>query len=262
VKPGIFLLAGLVVVRAVEAAPIAVTNSGFEDVSEAQTSFNEFTFGSLGGWTLHDPDLVAGSGTGPEFYVGTLTPQILAAHDAVHYQYFPNGAFEGQRVGIAFNSQGAAAGHEYGLQQTLVGTPLTAGMTYTLTVRVGNIAAGWSVNGDFFELSGFPGYRVDLMAGETVLASDTNSLAGSIAEGEWGLSSVTYTALALNPALGQDLRIRLVNLNLVDAAFPNSDREVDFDAVALDVVAVPEPGATALLIGAVLALLVAARRRF
>jgi hypothetical protein len=259
-KPGIFLLA-LLAARIAAAAPLPVVNPGFEDISEAQQTFNEFTFGSLTGWTLYDPDNVAGSGAGPDYYVGTLTPQILPTHDPVNYQNFPDGAFEGQRVGIAFNFAEAEPGHEYGLQQTLAGTPLTAGNTYTLTVRVGNIASGWSVSGEFFELSGFPGYRVDLMAGNTVLASDDNTLAGTIPDGEWGLSTVSYTALALDPALGQDLRIRLVNRNLVDSAFAASDREVDFDAVTLDIVAVPEPAATALLVGAAAALLTARRRK-
>ena len=37
----------------------------------------------------------------------------------------------------------------------------------------------------FFDLSGFPGYAVQLLAGGVVVAEDHNTLAGSIPEGEF-----------------------------------------------------------------------------
>jgi hypothetical protein len=178
----------------------------------------------------------------------------------VNYQNFPDGAPEGQRVAIAFNNSYAGAGNEYGLQQTL-GDTLQANTSYTLNVLVGNIASGWSVSDDFFDLSGFPGYRIDLMAGNTVMASDSNLLASSIMEGQWGQSTVSFATGGAHAALGQNLRIRLVNLNVIDPSFPEADREVDFDNVMLSAVAVPEPATTALFIGIGLMALTFARTR-
>lgn len=265
ILPAFFVgaLALMLGARSGDAAEVPVVNPGFEDISTALVTYNEFTFGSLPGWSLYDRDAVAGAGAGPSYYVGTLTPQILPARDPVNYQNFPAGAYEGQRVGIAFNYAAVNPGHEYGLQQTLT-TVLAANTRYTLTVRIGNIASGWSVDNTFFNLSGFPGYRVDLLAGNTLLASDNNSLAGAIAEGAWGLSTLVYESGAAPDAINQNLRIRLVNLNLVDTASPETtaaDREVDFDAVSLHAVAVPEPSVTGALAAAALLALVVIRRR-
>lgn len=239
------------------AAPVAITNPGFEDVSVVGMTYNEFTFGALPGWSLYDRDNVVGSGVGPVYFPGTLAPQIIPARDPVNHQYFPAGAPEGQRVAIAFNYASAEPGREYGLQQTLAATlqPFTA---YTLTVLVGNIASGYSLDGTFFNLDGFPGYRVDLLAGDTLLDSDNNTL--TIAEGGWALSTVTFETTDTTAGLDELLRIRLVNLNAIDPAFPGADREVDFDQVMLTAVAVPEPATFGLLLAAALAMVVAARR--
>lgn len=244
VLPALALLAD---VAAGHAAPVIITNPGFEDITGVPTTYNEFTFGALPGWSLYDLNSVAGAGTGATYYVGTLTPQILPARDPVNYQNFPAGAYEGQRVGIAFNYANATPGNEYGLQQTL-GATLASNTRYTLSVRIGNIATGWSVDNTLFNLNGFPGYRVDLLAGNTLLSSDNNSLDGSIPEGGWGLSTVVYESGIAPAGLNQNLRIRLVNLNLVDPSAPSADREVDFDAVSLSAVPVPEPSVTAMLI--------------
>lgn len=241
------------------AAPISVVNSGFEDIT-GESPFNEFTFGPLNGWDLYDPNLITGGGAGPTFYIGTLTPTAPT--------FFTAGAPEGQRVGIAFNFEGSGGLGEYGMQQTLSDT-LQANTTYTLDVEIGNIASGIAQNGDPFDLSGFPGYRVDLVAvggglpaDGVVLAQDNNSLAGSIAEGDFANTTVSFTTGATHPHLGRQLRIRLVNLNVVDASAPLADLEVDFDNVRLDAspAAIPEPSATALT-GLCLLAAIARRRR-
>lgn len=226
------------------AAPVAVTNPGFEDIS-LESPVMEFTFGPLNGWDLYDPDGVTGGGAGNTFFIGTLTP--FETSPGV-YANFPAGAPEGQRVGIAFNFAGSQ-GSEYGFQQTLAAT-LDANTTYTLSVGIGNIASATAMSGTFFELSGFPGYRVDLLAGGQVIAQDDNTLAGTIPDGEFATSTVQFTTGAAHAQLGQALGIRLVNLNTVDPAFPLSDLEVDFDNVALDASPVPLPGALGLLLPA------------
>ena len=75
-------------------------------------------------------------------------------------------------------------------------------------------------------MAGFPGYRVDILAGGEVLASDVNTLA--ITEGTFATSTVTFNSTADHPQIGQNLEIHLVNL----ANGPGL--EVDFDNVRLD----------------------------
>jgi hypothetical protein len=177
--------------------------------------------------------LITSGGDGPTYYLGTLTPfQPDPIGNPGVYTNFPAGAPEGQRVAIAFNFEGSGGQGEYGIYQTLADT-LQSFTTYAVQVEIGNIASGTSMNGSFFPLSGFPGYRVDLLAGNTIIAQDNNSLAGSIDDGEFATSSFEFTAGDSHPLLDEQLRIRLVNLNVVDPAFPNSDLEVDFDNVRI-----------------------------
>jgi hypothetical protein len=210
---------------------IAVANAGFEDIA-GETTVNEFTFGALPGWELYDPGNVTSGGDGPQYYIGTLTPGEVPSEPGV-IQNFPGGAAEGQRVGIAFNFDGSGDGGEYGLQQTLNAT-LEASTNYSLFVDVGNIATGIALSGQTFLLDGLPGYRVELLAGETILAADENSLFGSIAEGGFGTSVVTFQAAADDPRLGQALRIRLINLNQTVGVPTGNDLEVDFDNIRLE----------------------------
>ncbi len=224
------------------AVGLAVVNPGFEDIG-GETVVNEFTFGPLSGWGLYEdpPSHVAG-GTGPTYFLGTLTPfeQDPIGNPGV-FVNFPAGALEGQRVGIAFNFFGSGGEGEWGFVQLLADT-LQPNTQYTLEVGIGNIASGTSMSGQDFPLDGFPGYRVDLLAGGVAVASDNNSLAGTIPEGEFRLSTVSLTTDDSHPQLGATLAIRLVSLNAVDPAFPASDLEVDFDDVRLDatpVIAVP-----------------------
>ena len=144
----------------------------------------------------------------------------------------------------------------YGLRQTLAATlqPFTQ---YTLEVEVGNIASGTALDGTPFNLDGFPGYRIELLAGNTLLADDDDSL--TIAEGQFATATVSLTTGATHDDLNQPLTIRLLNLNQVDPATPGADREVDFDDVRLDATIIPEPSTTAALTGA--AALLAPRRR-
>ena len=193
----------------------------------------------LSGWTIYDPDGAIGGG----FFTGTLEPNGV--------DFFNGPAPEGDKVAILFNSAGQGTG-EYGYEQTL-GSVLTANTLYTLSVEVGNIASGFAQDGTFFDLSEFPGYRVDLLAGGQVIASDLNSLA--IAEAEFETATVQFQSGSAHALLGQALGIRLVNLNQIPAGFTQQtspDLEVDFDNVRLDAVAIPEPASvifTAALLG-------------
>ena len=215
------------------AAPVAIVNPGFEDISGENLS-GEFTFGTLNGWDLYDPTMNTSQGDGPTFFIGTLTPfEPDPVGNPGVYTYFPAGAAEGDRVGIAFNFNGTEGLVEYGFFQEL-GTTLQSHTTYTLEVEIGNIDSGVSMSGSFFPLAGFPGYRIELLAGGVLLEQDNNSLAGTIPDGEFATSVVSFTTGASHDQLGQNLGIRLVNLNQEDPSFPDSDMEVDFDDVRLD----------------------------
>ena len=242
-----------------QAAPIAVVNPGFEDIS-GEFVFNEFTFGAQNGWDLYDPANVTNGGAGNTFYIGTLTPFEADPVGAPGvFTNIPNGAPEGQRVGIAFDFANGRGLGEYGFEQTLAAT-LAANTRYTLTVDVINIASGTARSGDFFNLSGFPGYRIELLAGGVVVAADTNSLAGGLGDGGVATSSVVLTTEGNPLALGQNLAIRLVNLNVIDPNALAADLEVDFDNVRLDAVSVPLPPTLPVLAVACAGLLLRRRR--
>ncbi|HMN96854.1 MAG TPA: hypothetical protein PKC43_10170 [Phycisphaerales bacterium] len=241
------------------AESIPIVNPGFEEV-EGTWLFNEFSFGAPPGWSLHDPAGIAGSGAGPTCYVGTLRPfEIDPAGSPGVFVYFPAGAPQGERVAIAFNVAGSGGQGEYGIVQTLAATLQPT--SYTLTVLVGNIASGSALSGEFFDLDGFPGYRIELLAGGVVIGSDDNALAGSIPEGEFAPSIISVAIPRGHPGVGQPIGIRLVNLNIVDPLFPAADLEVDFDDVRLEA-APSSPGAdldgNGIVDGADLGLLLAA----
>ncbi len=128
--------------------PLDIVNHSFED--DANT-FNEFFFGNPTGWDLIDTGGIIGGGD----LQGTLT--------VTGGNYFGGTAPDGDNVALIFLS-GDVGTTEVGLGQTLSST-LTANTDYTLSVDVGNINSGDATNGTFFDLSGFPGYRIELLAG-------------------------------------------------------------------------------------------------
>lgn len=208
---------------------VPIVNAGFEDTT-GQSSFNEFTFGVPVGWQAHDPNSIAGPGV----FWGTLEPNGT--------DFFNSTAPEGDLVTILFNSQREGDG-EYGLEQTL-GATLQANTSYVLSVEVGNIASGFATDGTFYNLDEFPGYRIELLAGGVVLSTDLNSL--TIAEGEFATSTIQFSTGTSHAQLGQNLGIRLVNLNVIPDGFTQAtspDLEVDFDNVVLQANAIPEPSA-------------------
>ncbi len=228
---------------------IDVENPSFENVTGSFV-FNEFTFGPPVGWQFYDPNnLIVNLGAGPQFWPGTLAPSPPIFLDSIP---------DGNRVAILYNTADSGNLGEYGFQQTLAAT-LQPNSIYSLQVEIGNIASGTAVNNQFFDLSGFPGYRVDLLAGGVVIASDNNSLAGAIPEGGWGTSLVQFQTAAAHAQLGQPLSIRLVNLNVIDPLFPTADLEVDFDHIRFHVSSIPEPS-TLILLGLTSSALLRRRR--
>lgn len=231
----LILAASLVLPVAVHAAALVVANPSFETPNTPNGTFSgNSTTGPAGwGWSVYN--------TGPtnsDRFFGVWDPTGTPSYVAIPH---------GQQVGVVFLDD--ALSLEAGLRQTLSDT-LQLLTAYTLTVGVGNFAP--SPGGDPWNFTGFPGYRVELLAGSTVLAMDNNTLAPG--EGIFQTSTVTFTTGGSHPNAGQALAIRLVNLN-------GPGVEVNFDNVNLNAEIVPEPTSLALLACAALLGLQVRRRR-
>lgn len=220
------------------AAPVAIVNPGFEDPYLAGNLPAEYNGdvpatafpvgGAPNGWAPFGD-------VGPGRFIGVLNPGVMALEPLA--TNFPDGAPEGDNVALMY-ADGYQGGPEFGIEQTLDHT-LQGQSRYTLTVEVGNIASGVSVvapysSFGFYDLRGFPGYRIDLLAGDQLIAQDLGSL--SPGEGEFELSELRLASVDLDPALiGQQLTIRLVNTHNQDLDDPAvRGLEVDFDDVRLE----------------------------
>lgn len=204
------------------AVPVSILNPSFENPGTGNGTFAGGMTTGPNNWTV--------SNTGPtntDRFFGVWNPTGTLSYD------LPIPA--GTQIGVVFLDD--VLGLEAGLRQTLTST-LQTSTQYTLDVDVGNFRF---TPGDPWDFNGFPGYRVDLMAGSTVLASDNNSL--SPGEGVFLTSTVSFTTGSTHPDAGQPLAIRLVNLN-------GAGVEVNFDNVRLDAVAVPEPAGGMILVSA------------
>ena len=245
VVAGLFFVLG----STAQAEMLLVANSGFEDLyfgSNLPESFGgdvpptAFPAGPApAGW-----DAFGAVGGGAS--IGVLSPGTAISDNGTN---FPLGAPEGDNVALLFFDQ-FDGGPEFGIEQTLSAT-LQANTVYTLSVGVGNIASGVSSvepfqGFGFFDLRGFPGYRIDLLAGDTVIAQDDDTL--SPGEGVFETSVIQAVVGDTHPQLGLNLTIRLVNLNEQDVNESVVDLEVDFDHVRLDAAAVPSPGSSVLVL--------------
>lgn len=218
---------------------LTVNNAGFEGQALAP---QDATGNSITGWSLHDP--LNGVTTG--FQWGALNPSGAGGNTfGVNTGYISNSAAEGSNVAYLFCCADNSNNAEFAIEQTLSAT-FTANTQYNLSVEVGN----QDRYSDFEALAGqrldgFPGYRVELLAGNTVIGVDNDSVA--IADGGFGTSNVSVTFAEGDPALsalsGQNLRIRLWNLGADPGNDPNDGEadgfEVDFDDVAINTFAGP-----------------------
>ncbi|HTI68973.1 MAG TPA: hypothetical protein VMF06_03355 [Candidatus Limnocylindria bacterium] len=225
---------------------VAITNPSFEaDVIDSGTFRVDAGFPQ--GWAAYDPSSILNGGANS---IGIIYP--------AGSEFFPGGAPDGNNAAIVYLA--GSTDVEAGLQQTL-STLLLANTRYTVSVGIGNIASGTSTGtssggpGVFYDLSGFPGYRIDLLAGGVVLASDNSTLSGTIPEGEFRTSSFVFDTTAVTPQIGQNLGIRLVNL----AHSPGT--EVDFDNVSIVATPVPEPATCGIAMSAILALAFTVKRK-
>jgi hapalindole H/12-epi-hapalindole U/12-epi-fischerindole U synthase len=248
----ILLIAASPAAQAALPVNVAIANAGFEAQAVPPGAF---LVGVPTGWQPYDP---SGRLDGNLDALGRIAPVAAPAPGSA---FFPGGPAEGLRAALVYLA-GSDVG-EAGLQQILAST-LQANTQYTLRAAVGNIASGVSAPGSsdgggvFYNLSGFPGYRIDLLAGSTVLASDDNGIGAALGDGQWGNAGLAFDSrTAAAGLIGLPLTIRLVNLALPgNAALPG----IDFDDVRLTALAVPEPGTWALWLAGVALVAHRARR--
>ncbi|MFN6471917.1 MAG: calcium-binding protein [Nostoc sp. SerVER01] len=200
---------------------IFIENAGFEEPELEDGSFN---IADVPGWLVYDPN-----GYIPENPNGIETSNYDVLDP--NTEYFINEAPEGENVADLYVVQPPGSGGVLGLFQEL-DTVLTANTEYTLQVEVGNIG-GIYIG---IDLSGFPGYRVELLAGDTVIAADNNSV--FIEDKTFETSTVKFTATESNPYLGQNLGIRLINL------IEGPGLVVNFDDVRLTAQTLPDISAS------------------
>ena len=228
-------------VSTLTAAPVAIVNPSFEapylggDLPEQYAGDvppTAFPSGQApNGWDAYG---AVGNGA----FIGVLSPGV-AGIDAGATN-FPLGAPEGDNVALMY-FDGDMTGPEFGLQQTLVET-LQPNTIYSLSAAVGNIASGKSSVEPYqsrgpYNLDGFPGYRVELLAGDTVIAVDSDSLQAVLqspeGEGVFAVTTLGTTIGDTHPLLGQPMRIRLISRNEMDIPGVRGI-EVDFDDISLD----------------------------
>eukprot|EP01083_Nonionella_stella_P265783 899899_1 len=201
-------------------ASIPITNSGFEgDNPNAPNNSYWYLDTPPIGWSVYEP-------SGDIYYpedTGIINP---TGGDAFNDPTYGDSAPEGNCAGY-INAGG-------GLYQTLTGYTLTEDVTYQLTAFVGNPTDNCfdtSTNGNNICTStngpvGFPGYDLQLLAGDTVVAEDANTL--SIPVAEWRLSTVRFTPSHSHAQLGQTLGVRLLHPN------DKTGGEIEWDDIQLN----------------------------
>lgn len=236
----------------VQAQAISIVNPSFEADFAPNGGFPVF---DPTGWSRYDPAGIVNQSTNA---VGVLNPTGTTFYvDPVPHGNNVALVYLEQRRGTNLN------GDAVGFFQTLAGNTLAQNTRYTLNVTVGNIASGTGLGAfapfGFANLSGFPGYRVELLAGGQVVAADDNSLV--IGDGRFATSSVVLEVGQSHALAGQTLGIRLLNLNNATGNPLERGREVNFDNVSLVAAPVPElPSGALYLAGLALIGSIALRR--
>jgi hypothetical protein len=248
------------------AAPVSIDNPGFEDLYLGSNLPAEYagdvptgtfpTGPAPSGWTAY----YQGGSPPAGAFIGVLNPGT-AADFAPDPAFFEFGAPEGDNAVLLYTA-GDTGGAEYGVEQTL-GSVLESDTLYMLRVSIGNIGSATALlppysGSGFYDIDGFPGYRVQLLAGGVVVAEDVDGVLPD--ERQWGTAFAALSTTDDHPQLGETLSIRLVNRNQADVAGVTGI-EVDFDDVRLDASpALPVPIGPAASAGLVLCLAVVGAR--
>ncbi len=215
---------------------IPIANASFEDPPLADGALASGP-GNLGGWIFS-----ASANT----FLGIFDPPA-GSYPTAGGAGTPTGA-DGSNVAFLFNDGGPMEFVE--ATQTL-GEVLTAGQVYELRVAIGRFLPDQP-----YAFSTYAGYTIELLAGSTPIASETDG--ADPPEGAFTEASASVHANAVDPALlGQPLTIRL------GIATNEIDRSTHFDDVRLfRTPAAAVPSASPLAVGILVAgLLVATGRR-
>ena len=211
--------------------PIAVANHSFETPSLPNSDVE------LDNALIPDWDFVGTTNT----FVGIFNPPT-GSYPEAGGSGTPIGA-DGAQVAFLFNDGGPA---EMVSATQALGENVVAGRDYTLTVAIGRFDPSQP-----YSPSTYGGYTIELLAGTTVIASDTDSITPP--ELEFADAMASVAAEAIPPGLiGEPLSIRLGISATV------TDRSTHFDNVRLawsEAASLPVPSLGALG-GAVLAVLV------
>ncbi|MDJ0719385.1 MAG: hypothetical protein QNJ54_35065 [Prochloraceae cyanobacterium] len=222
------LLIGSIQQKSAQAAIISLENPGFEIPEQTDQPFpgaGFFDFNTPPGWGLYDPNgLIPEDASLATSFTGGWKPSVA---------FFPT-IPEGDQIGTIFLVPPGAG--EVGFTQNS-DTIIQPNTTYTLSVAVLNTPA--LPGAEIF--AGFPGYRLELLAENTVIATDNNSVV--VSEGGFETATVSYTSANDDIYLGESLGIRLINPNLNNASGLDGGNgiEVNFDDVELRATSVPEP---------------------
>ena len=211
-----------------QAFNISLENPSFEFPEQTTAPVPDagfFDFETPPGWELYDPN-------------GLIPPDNASLETSFTGGWQPSAAFfadipDGEQIGTIFLVPSGAG--EVGFAQSSIAT-IQPNTTYTLSAAVLNTPGLPGVQ--IFE--GFPGYRLELLAGNTVIAADDNTVA--VNEGEFETATVSYSSSNNNTFVGEALGIRLINSNLDNGSNPNGGNgvEVNFDNVIVSATSVPE----------------------
>ncbi len=223
-RPRPYLFLSVLLALPALAAPIPVANPSFEVDAVIPGNF-DVTAGYPASWQAYDPFGILNGGANS---IGLIYPEGTT--------YYSQSPPDGNQFGIVFLSVAGTHGMEAGLSQVL-GDTLQADLIYTLSVGIGNIGSGTGLppsdQAGYFNLFGFPGYRVELWAGTNLVMRDDNSLADEIPDAEHRTSVQLVEIDASHPGVGELLEIRLINLNQA-GTMAEPGIEVNFDHVRLD----------------------------
>jgi hypothetical protein len=186
--------------------PIPVSNPSFEEPALSDGAVQSGP-GSFGGWAFT---------ASPNTFVGIFNPPI-GSYASADGDATPTGA-EGSNVAYLFNDGGAA---EFVEATQLLQETLQPDQEYLLTVAIGRFNPSQP-----FSPSTYGGYRIELLAGTTVIAFDEDSFVPPLEEFQDSSAGVESSALP-SELLGQPLSIRLtITAN-------EADRSTHFDDVRL-----------------------------
>lgn len=210
------------------ATTIQLQNAGFEALEQTTTPIPPagfFDFVTPPGWQVYDPNhLIPISNPGLDTsFTGSWKPSMN------FFQEIP----EGDQIASIFlgrdrNGNSVAGRGKVGLAQTS-NEKIQANTTYTLSAAILD-----TTGQDFSFFSGSPGYELQLVAGDKVLASTKSD--DLLSDGSITQDSVSFTTSTSGNYLGEKLGIRLINSNENNGSNPTDGGngiEVNFDDVKL-----------------------------